>query len=124
MFETCSLSIEKKVLIEAECIKWYSAEIKTAKRIMRHVENKYNQDKTNELKHIEHRRLRQFECESVTRSIALYNKNKVNECENDSPEIYDQLNILKTKMRTLTYYLVESCLFHYQTILRIFSLIK
>ena len=53
---------------------------------MRHAEKKYTQDKTNELKHNQLRRLRQLKWELVTRTKALYYK-KLNECGKDSSKI-------------------------------------
>ena len=55
--ENFCLSIEKNILIKGKCDKWYSTEIKIAKRDMRHAEKKYRHDKTNELRHNEFRRL-------------------------------------------------------------------
>ena len=63
---------------------------------MRHAEKKYRQDKTNELKRNEFRRLRHLKCELVTRTKALY-YNKLNECGNNSSKCYGQLNILLGK---------------------------
>ena len=64
---------------------------------MRYAEKKYRQDKTNEIKHNEFRRLRQFKCELVTRTKAFYYMKKLNECGKDSSKIYGQLNILLGK---------------------------
>ena len=55
------------------------------------------QDKTNELKHNEFRRLRQLECELVTRTKTIYYQKKLNECGNDSSRLLAQLNILRGK---------------------------
>ena len=38
-----------------------------------------------------------LKCELVTRTKAMYFKNKINECGNDSPKVYDHLNILLGK---------------------------
>ena len=70
---------------------------------MRHAEKKYRQDKTNELKNNEFRRLRQLKCELVNRTKALYYKKKLNKYGNDSSKIYAQLKILLGKIRALTY---------------------
>ena len=79
MFEKCCPSIENNILIKGECDKWYNRENKTAKRNMRHAENKYGKEKANELKHNDFRRLRQFKCELVTRTKELYYMKKLNE---------------------------------------------
>ena len=62
---------------------------------MRYSEKIYRQDKTNEPKNNEFRRLRQLKCE----------------CGNDSSKIYGQINIMLGKIRTLTYCLEESYIF-------------
>ena len=82
---------------ECECNKWYNTEVIIVKRKTRHVKKKYGQDKTNELKHNEFRRLRQLKCEIVTRAIALCYKKKLNECVKDSSKIYAKMNILQGK---------------------------
>ena len=71
MYEKCCPSIEKNILIKGECNKSYNAEIKMAKRNMRHAEKKYKQKKTNELKHNEFRRLRPLNGLSVTLAKSL-----------------------------------------------------
>ena len=74
--------------------KWYKTKIKMTKRNIKHAEKKCRQDKTNELKHNEFRRLYQLKCELVTRTKALYYKKQLIDCRNDSSTIYRQLNIL------------------------------
>ena len=64
---------------------------------MRHAEKIYRQDKTNEVKYIEFRRLRQLKRELVTQTKALHYKKKLNKCENDSSKMYGQLNYLLWK---------------------------
>ena len=66
VYEKCCPSIEKNILIKGECSKWYNTEIKMAKRNMRRAEKKYRQEKTNELKHNEFRRVRQLKPELAT----------------------------------------------------------
>ena len=61
---------------------------------MRHAKKKYRQDKTEENKHNEFRRLRQLKCELLIRIKALYYKKKLNEGGNDSSKFYGQLNFL------------------------------
>ena len=61
VYEKCCLLIQKKKsLTKGEYNKWYNTEIKIAKREMRYAVKKYMQDKTNEPKHKEFRRLRHF----------------------------------------------------------------
>ena len=85
VYENCAPSIDTNILInKGECNKAHNTETKKAKRNMRHAEKKYMEDKTNELKHNEFRRLGQLKCDWVTLTEALYYKNKLNECGNDA----------------------------------------
>ena len=64
---------------------------------MRHTKNKYREDKKDEMKHNEFRRLRQLKYELGTQTKTLYYKKKLNECGNHSSKIYGKLNILLGK---------------------------
>ena len=127
MYEKCCALVEKVILIKDECDKKYNTEFKAAKCSLRHEEKKYRQDKANELKHNEFRPLRHLKCELVTRTKALYNilweevkwvwKRFIKKLRS-----IEYLN--REKYELVTYYIVESCLFHQRTILRIFPLVK
>ena len=62
-YENCCSPIEKKIRINFEGNECHNTEIEVAKRNMRHAEKKYSQDKANELKHDEFRRLRRLKCD-------------------------------------------------------------
>ena len=72
VYGKCFTPIEKNILMKGECNKWYNTKIKITKRNMRNTENKYWQDKTNELKNNEFRRIHQLICELVARTKTLY----------------------------------------------------
>ena len=83
VYEKCCPSIEKNIRIKGECNKWYNTETNKAKRNMRHAEKKHRQDKTNEQKYNEFRRLRELKCDQNTQTKALYYKKKLIDCGND-----------------------------------------
>ena len=89
--------VKKNISVKGKNNKWYNTEIKLAKRNLRRAENKYRRNKENIESHNEFKRLRNLKCALVTRTKAMYYKNEINSCGNNSSKIFSHLNQLLGK---------------------------